>query len=84
MGNTFDNIETYSHGKLNFKVGLCERINLPEVFNKYFEQQMGRPAEIPYGILAEMMLANMCDDHHPLYILDEYFLYKDLEGIFTI
>lgn len=82
MGNSLNNIETYSDGKLNFMVGLCERINLPNVFNNYLEQPNGRPAEIPYGILAEMMLVNMCDDHHPLYILDEYFLYKDLEGIF--
>jgi len=41
MGNTFDNSQTYSHEKLNFMVGLSERLNLPEVFNKHLEQQMG-------------------------------------------
>ncbi len=82
MDDVLRNVETYSHGKLNFMVGLCESINLPNVIDKHLEQHQGRPAEIPYSVLAEMMLVNMCDDHHPLYILNEYFMDKDLEGIF--
>ena len=33
-------------------------------------------------IMAEMMIVNICDDHHPLYLLNDYFKEKDLEGIF--
>ena len=29
-----------------------------------------------------MMITNMCNDHHPLYLLEEYFEDKYLEGIF--
>lgn len=42
----------------------------------------GRPPELTYGTLAQMMLVNMCDDHHPLSRLDEYYEHKDLEGLF--
>ena len=77
-----NNIEMYSHGKMNFIVGLCEQLNLPEVFNKNLKKTLGRNTDIPYGIMAEMMLVNICDDHHPLYRLDEYYQMKDLEGIF--
>jgi transposase len=75
-------IETYSDGKMNLIVGICEKIMLPEIINKNLEKLDGRNPEIPYGILAEMMMVNLYDDHHPLYLLDEYFQHKDLEGIF--
>ena len=29
-----NDIEMYSHGRMNFIVALCEQLNLPEVFNK--------------------------------------------------
>lgn len=77
-----NNIEIYSHGKMNFMVGLCEKLGLPEVFNSNLEKHLGRKPDIPYGIMAEMMLVNICDDHHPLLRLQEYFEMKDLEGIF--
>ena len=50
-----DNIEMYSHGKMNFIVGLCEQLKLPEVFNVNLEKNLGRKADIPYGVIAEMI-----------------------------
>lgn len=79
---SLNDIEMYSHGRMNFIVGLCEQLNLPEVFNINLEKTLGRRSDIPYGIMAEMMLVNICDDHHPLYKLNEYYEMKDLEGIF--
>jgi hypothetical protein len=32
--------------------------------------------------MAEMMIVNICDNHQPLYLLNEYYKEKDLEGIF--
>jgi len=79
---SLNDIEMYLHGRMNFIVGLCEKLNLPEVFNKNLEKTLGRKTDIPYGIMAEMMLVNICDAHHPLYRLNEYYEMKDLEGIF--
>lgn len=76
------NMEMYYDGKMNFVVGLCEQLRLPEVFNLNLEKSLGRKTNIPYGIMAEMMIVNICDDHHPLYLLNEYYKEKDLEGIF--
>jgi transposase len=75
-------IETYYHGKMNFIVGLCEQLKLPEVFNLNLEKSLGRNTDIPYGVMAEMMIVNICDNHHPLYLLNEYYEEKDIEGIF--
>ena len=75
-------MEMYYHGKMNFIVGLCEQMKLPKVFNLDLEKVLGRKTDIPYGIMAEMMIVNICDGHKPLYILNEYYKEKDLEGIF--
>jgi len=82
MSIDLKNIRTYTDGKASFMVGLFEELNLPHVFDTYLEKESGRPPEIPYGILAEMMLVNLCDDHHPLSRLNEYYKFKDIEGIF--
>lgn len=79
---SLNDVEMYSHGRMNFIVGLCEQLKLPEVFNKNLEKTLGRKTDIPYGIMAEIMLVNICDDHHPLYRLNEYYEMTDLEGIF--
>lgn len=81
-GLDINSVEMYSHGKMNFMVGLCEKLRLADVFNANLEKHLGRKTDIPYGIMAEMMLVNICDDHHPLLRLQEYFEMKDLEGIF--
>ncbi|GAU75766.1 IS1634 family transposase [Fusibacter sp. 3D3] len=75
-------VETYSCGKEGFIVALCEAIGIPRLIDSALESPAGRPPEISYGVLAMMMMVNMCDDHHPLYRLNEYYKYKDLEGIF--
>ncbi|MBU3188347.1 IS1634 family transposase [Clostridium bowmanii] len=75
-------MEMYYDCKMNFMVGLCEQLKLSEVFNLNLEKSLGRKTDIPYGIMAEMMIVNICDDHHPLYLLNEYYKEKDLEGIF--
>jgi len=49
------------------------------VFNLNLEKSLGRKTNIPYGIMAEMMIVNVCDNHHPLYLLNEYYKEKDLE-----
>lgn len=43
MGFNLKNIKTYTDGKASFIVGLCEQINLPQVFDKYVEKHSGRP-----------------------------------------
>lgn len=80
----FSSIRSYTDGKAGFMVGLFEQMGLTQVFDKHLTQPGGRPPEIPYGILAEMMLVNMADDHHPLSRLADYFEDKDLESLFGI
>ncbi|MBU3183176.1 IS1634 family transposase, partial [Clostridium psychrophilum] len=75
-------MEMYYDCKMNFMVGLCEQLKLPEVFNLNLEKSLGRKTDISYGIMAEMMIVNICDNHHPLSLLNEYYKEKDLEGIF--
>lgn len=77
-----DHIRSYTDGKSGFLVGLFEQMNLPKIFDKHMEKHSGRPTDIPYGIQAEIMMVNLCDDHHPLSRLAEYYQFKDLEGIF--
>jgi hypothetical protein len=43
---------------------------------------LGRNPNIPYGIIAEIMIANIIDGYHPLYKINEYFKNKDIAGIF--
>lgn len=75
-------VETYTIGKEGFIVALCESLGVPEIINKALGSVNGRPPDIPYGIDAMMMMVNMCDDHMPLSRLQEYYQYKDLEGLF--
>ncbi|MBF4691590.1 DUF4277 domain-containing protein [Fusibacter sp. Q10-2] len=81
----FSQITPYRDGKLGFIAGLCEQINMDQIFNAALEKQTGRPAEIPYGSLAKRLLMNMADEHQPLSRLSEYFrncpylLSKDME-----
>jgi len=63
---------------MNFMVSLCEKLRLPEVFNINLDKPLGKKTDIPYGIMAEMLLVNICDAHSPLLRLQEYFEMKDL------
>lgn len=74
-------IDAQSPGKAGLIVGLAEQMGVVELFNEKLSSGKGRPEEIPYGILA-LMMVNMCDDHHPLCRKDEYYAMKDLEVLF--
>lgn len=78
----FGQIKSFYDGKAGLIAGLCQQIGLDTIFDKHLEQHQGRPVEIPYGIMAQMMLINMADDHHPLSRMDDYFKNKDIESIF--
>lgn len=82
MDSNFNETTVYSEGKAGLIVGLSEVLGIPAVFDELLTSESGRPPEVPYGILAMMMMVNMCDDHKPLYLLNEYYEFKDLEGIF--
>jgi transposase len=75
-------IETYWHGKMNLMVGLCESMGVPDIFNKCLDSDCGRTPDIPYGVLAEMLIVNICSTHRPLYRLKDFYTDVDLEGIF--
>lgn len=84
MPNDIEVIDRWSEGRLQLIVGLCEKMGVTEVFNKHLEKTMGRPSDIPAGIEAEIMIAGICCDegYSGLYAINEYYQYKDLEGIF--
>ncbi|MBU3093576.1 DUF4277 domain-containing protein [Clostridium sp. CF011] len=75
-------MEMYYDGKMNLMVGLCEKLKLPEIFNLNLEKKLVRKTDIPYGIMAEMMIVNICDSHQPLSLLNEYYKEIDIEEIF--
>lgn len=77
----FNQVKSYYDGKAGLITGLCQEINLHRVFDQHLEKPSGRQPEIPYGSLAQMMLINIADDHHPLSRLDEYFENVDLESL---
>jgi len=78
-----DKVNVWSDGKLQLVVNLCEKIGLRELFDRHLTKPYGRPSDIPPGIEAEILLASMCDEgYKPLSALQNYYKYKDLEGIF--
>jgi len=78
-----DEINVFSDGKLQLAVGLCEKIGITDLFNRHLEKNEGRPADIPPGIEAAIMIASIVDDgYKPLSGFKDYYRYKDLEGIF--
>lgn len=84
MSINLKNIKTYTDGKATFLVGLLEQMGLPQIIDNHMASDFARPPEVPYNVLAQMMLVNLCDDHHhPLSRLNEYYEYKDLESIFN-
>ncbi|WP_160357904.1 IS1634 family transposase, partial [Clostridium chromiireducens] len=76
-------MEAYSHGKATLVAGMCKKLNIINIFDKYLTKQNGRKPDISYGIIAQMMLANLCHSRRPLYLMDEYFEHIDIEGIFN-
>lgn len=79
-----DMFNTWSAGRLQLIVGLCEKMGIKDIFNTHLEKELGRPSDIPAGIEAEVMIAGICveEGYRPLYAIQDYYEYKDLEGIF--
>ncbi len=84
MSSIINSVETYSHGRLQLIVGLCEKIGVKAVFDKYLTKSTGRPPSIPPGIEALILIAGICVDegYRPLYAIKDYYEDKDMEGIF--
>ena len=57
-------------------------MGLPDVFNKNLNLDCGRKTDILYGVLVEMLIANICSNHRPLYCLNHFYTDVDLECIF--
>lgn len=76
------NLTTHNDGKDALIVELLNKINFSEVIDNNLTSDTGRSPDISYGTIGKMIIANMCNDYHPLYLMHEYFEDKDLEGIF--
>ena len=79
-----NSVDVYSDGRLQLIVGLCEKMGVKDIFNRHLEKEVGRPSDIPAGVEAEVMIAGICieEGYRPLYAIQDYYQYKDLEGIF--
>ena len=79
----WNQVRTFSDGRLQFFVGICEKVGLPQIINQHMQKATGRPFDIPPAVAAMMLMAPMAQEgYHPLYQLNEYYRIKDLEGIF--
>ena len=76
------NLTTHNNGKDALIVELLNKINFSEVIDSNLTSDTGRPPDISYGTIGKMIIENMCNDYHPLYLMHEYFEDKDLEGIY--
>ncbi|MDN5298786.1 MAG: hypothetical protein PWP51_1339 [Clostridiales bacterium] len=77
----FSQIRPHKDRKAGLIAGLCQQIQLSAVFDALLAQHTGRPPEIPYGSMAQLMLINLADDHHPLWRMKEYFADKNIESL---
>jgi transposase len=76
-------IETFDYGTLYFIATLCRKMGVDKMFDKHMNFEKGRNSDLPRGLEAIMMIANLCDGgYRPLYLLKDYYREKDLEGIF--
>lgn len=83
MNIDLDKIKTHLLGKATFVASMVKESGLTDLLNNELGSSLGRKPEIPYGILIEMMIVNLCDDHKPLSGLKNYYNeHLDLEGIF--
>jgi transposase len=78
----FGQVKSFYDGKAGLITGLSQQVGLDTIFNTHLEQHLGRPVDVPYGVLAQLMLINIADDHHPLSRMDDYYKNKDLESLF--
>lgn len=78
----YESITPHFAGKAGLISGLAQQIGVDRIFNEALEKHTGRPSEVHYGTLAQMMLVNIADEHRPLSRLDEYFEHIDAESLF--
>ncbi|WP_139132155.1 DUF4277 domain-containing protein, partial [Fusibacter sp. 3D3] len=83
MDVTFDQITPYRNGKAGLIAGLCQQIGLDKIFDELLTPHTGRPSDISYGVLAQMMLVTMAGDHHPLGRIGDYVKNIDVGYIFN-
>ncbi len=81
MDIEFNQIKSFYDGKAGLITVLCQEVNLHTIIDQHLEKHTGRPPEIPYSSLAQMMLINIADGHQPLSRLEEYFENTDLESL---
>ncbi len=72
---------TFVDGRAVFLAGVFDALHVPGIVDQALRAGTGRRPKIPYGVLAKLMLINICDQHHPLYRLSEYYESKDLERL---
>ena len=74
-------VKTFFNAKPTFIAVVLDAMQVPEFFDQAIgaKKQTGRPEKISDGIIAKLMLINICDNHHPLYWLQDYFLDKDVQ-----
>lgn len=73
--------EKYPDGRLSFMSGVLDRLHIPDIIGKAMTSATGRKPDIPYDILAKLMMLNIADKHMPLYRLNEYYEEKDIKGL---
>lgn len=76
-------VTTFFNGRPAFIAGVLDAMHIPQAFDQAHAEhrEVGRVPDIAYGVLAKLLLVNICDQHHPLYRMAEYFEDKDLELI---
>ncbi len=77
----FSAITPFTNGKAGFIAGLSQTIGLGKIFDEALSKDYGRPADLSYGSVVQMMLISMADGHQALSKLKEYFENIDLESL---
>lgn len=73
-------VRTFFNAKPAFVAGILDAMKVREFFNSAVgaTKQTGRQQMISDGTVAKLMLINICDNHHPLYRLKDYYQDKDV------
>lgn len=82
--NNIKDFTQCNHSLLNFIAGMCRKLKVDTIIDKYTENTIGRKPEISYGTLGTMLISMLANGHQPLYLLEEFFSQEtlDLDGIF--
>ena len=74
-------VATFFNGRPAFLGAVLDTMGIPQGFEQAHAEhrQAGRLPDVPYGVVGKLFLINICDQHHPLYRMAEYFQDKDLQ-----